>query len=172
MSRKKGTRDKNDWRRFKTTKQRGEWVELLFMAAAALYGFRVLKPWGDSSEYDVAIDYHGRLIRIQVKGFSARKGNQGGYLCRLRHGMSGLERYRPTDLDFFALYILPAHAWYIIPSSTVLLPTPKFSLSVYPNGVPARCGQHSAEHDYEPYREAWSLLAKSRATLRTHRVRR
>jgi hypothetical protein len=157
-------RNKYDWEQFHTFKQRGEWVELLFMAAAYLHGFRVLKPWGDSWEYDVAIDYLGRLIRVQVKGFSARKG--GGYLCRLRHGISGVERYRPTDVDFFALYILPAQAWYIIPSSAVLLPKPKFAITVFPNGLLPRSGRHKAEHDYEPYREAWTLLTKSPAELR------
>ena len=157
-------RHKHDWERFKSFKQRGEWVELLFMAAAYLRGLRVLTPWRDSSPYDVALDHLGRLIRIQVKGFSARKG--GGYLCRLRHGIHGLERYSPADLDFFALYILPAQAWYIIPSSVVLEPTPKYSISVYPDGLPKHNGRHVGEHDYEPYREAWHLLTKTPAELR------
>ena len=50
---------------FKTFKERGEWVELQFMAAAALRGFRVLKPWGDSLQYDIGIDHQGRLLRVQ-----------------------------------------------------------------------------------------------------------
>jgi hypothetical protein len=157
-------RHKHDWEQFKSFKQRGEWVELLFMAAAYLQGYCVLKPWGDSFAYDVALDHQGRLIRIQVKGFSARKG--GGYLCRLRHGIDGLQRYSPADVDFFALYILPAQAWYIIPSSRVLLPTPKYAISVFPNGLLSRSGRHTAQHDYEPYREAWSLLTKSPTELR------
>ena len=143
---------------FKTFKERGEWVELQFMAAAALRGFRVLKPWGDSLQYDVGVDQRGRLLRVQVKGSSARKG-RGGYLCRLRHGGSGLQRYNPADVDLFALYILPAQAWYLIPSATVLRPRPKMYLTFYPHGLP-RPGRHTAAHDYEPYREAWHLLAK------------
>jgi hypothetical protein len=144
---------------FKTFKERGEWVELQFMAAAALRGFHVLKPWGDSLQYDIGVDRQGRLLRVQIKGSSARKG-RGGYLCRLRHGGSGTQRYDLNEVDLFALYILPAEAWYLIPSATVLRPKPKMYLTFYPNGL-HRPGQHSAAHDYEPYREAWHLLAEA-----------
>jgi hypothetical protein len=156
-----------DYKRiFKTYKERGEWVELQFMAAAAFRGFRVLKPWGDSLQYDVGVDQRGRLLRVQVKGSSARKG-RGGYLCRLCHGGSGKERYHPDHVDLFAFgtcpersrRILPAEAWYLIPSATVLCPKPKMHLTFYPNGL-SRRGRHTAAHDYEPYREAWHLLAK------------
>jgi hypothetical protein len=47
------------WQRFPTLKQRGERVELEFMAQAALHGYHVLKPWGDSLEDDVAIEHNG-----------------------------------------------------------------------------------------------------------------
>jgi hypothetical protein len=87
------------WKKFKTFKQRGEWVELEFMAAASLRGYHVLKPCGDNLNYDVAIDHRGSILRVQVKGFSARKGQ--GYLARLRHGGSGKQRYSPADLDLF-----------------------------------------------------------------------
>jgi len=45
------------WKKFKSFKQRGEWVELRFMATAAERGFCVLKPWGDTRPYDVGIDH-------------------------------------------------------------------------------------------------------------------
>jgi hypothetical protein len=35
-------------------KARGEWAELRFMTRATELGFRVTKPWGDSSPYDLA----------------------------------------------------------------------------------------------------------------------
>ena len=56
---------KKSYGHFKTFKERGEWVELQFMAAAASHGYRVLKPWGDSLEYDVAIEHGGDLVRVQ-----------------------------------------------------------------------------------------------------------
>src|ERR1700722_17664613 len=153
---------KHAWENFKTYKQRGEWVELQFMAAAALRGYRVLKPWGDSWQYDVAIDHGGKFLRVQVKGFSARNGT--GYLARLRHGNSREECYQPDDLDLFAIYILPQFAWYLIPSVTVLLPKPKMYLTFYPDRPPPP-GRHTAAHDYEHYREAWELLGQSSTQL-------
>ncbi len=144
-----------DWKRFKSFKQRGEWVELLFMAAATLHGYHVLKPWGDSLEYDIGVEQHTALLRVQVKGFSYRRG--GGYLCRLRHGGSGEQRYNAKDVDLFALYVMPVQAWYLIPSARVLRPTPKMYLRLYPV-APPRPGRHTSAHDYEPYREAWHLL--------------
>jgi len=150
------------WQHFHTFKQRGEWVELQFMAAASLRGYRVLKPWGDSLEYDLCVEHHSQFLRVQVKAFSSRRG--GGYYCRLRHGGSGAQRYHPADLDLFALFILPAEAWYLIPSAHVLVPTPKMSLRLYPDGPP-RPGRHTLAHDYERYREAWGLLGKTREEL-------
>ena len=46
-------------------KERGEWAELRFMTRATELGFRVNKPWGDSSPYDVATDHRGRFRRVQ-----------------------------------------------------------------------------------------------------------
>jgi hypothetical protein len=152
------------WDLFKSFKQRGEWVELQFMAQAASHGLSVLKPHGDSLQYDVVIDSAGHFLRVQVKGFSAHHG-RGGYLVRLRRGGGGAQRYRSEDLDFFAVYILPANAWYLIPSARVLLPTPKMWLRFYPDGPPRR-GRHTSAHDYEPYREAWGLLSKNRKQLK------
>ena len=159
-------RKKQDWDKFRTFKERGEWVELLFMAAASLHGYHVLKPWGDTLPYDVGIEQDGNLLRVQVKSSTARKG--GGYLCRLRHGGSGEQRYNPDDVDLFASYILPVEAWYLIPTAAIFLPTPKMNLRFYPDHPP-RPGRHDHDHDFEPYREAWSLLTKDRRELSRHR---
>ena len=70
------------WGNFSTLKERGEWVELQFMAAAASRGYHVLKPYGDSLAYDVGIDHGGRLMRVQVKSTSVRNGT--GYFCQFR----------------------------------------------------------------------------------------
>jgi hypothetical protein len=44
------------WERFTSFKQRGEWVELRFMAQAAKRRFAVSKPWGETQAYDVGIE--------------------------------------------------------------------------------------------------------------------
>jgi PD-(D/E)XK nuclease superfamily protein len=56
---------------FRTFKERGEWVELQFMARAVRKGFKVSKPWGDSSAYDVGIESGERILRVQVKSTDA-----------------------------------------------------------------------------------------------------
>jgi hypothetical protein len=152
------------WQKFKSFKQRGEWVELLFMAAAALHGYHVLKPNGDNLPYDVGIEQAGGLLRVQVKSTSHRQG--GGYVGRLRRGGSidGERYYDSNDVDLFALYILQPQIWYLIPAHRVFYPKPKLHIRLYPE-APPRPGRRKPEHDYEPYREAWGLLGKDRKEL-------
>ena len=57
----------NDWIHFKTYKQRGEWVELQFMAEAAKHRFAISKPWGETQSYDVGIEHSSNFLRVQVK---------------------------------------------------------------------------------------------------------
>jgi hypothetical protein len=152
----KRTTNKHDWEQFANFKQRGEWVELLFMAAAYLHGFRVLKPWGDSWEYDV-----GRLIRIQVKSTSVRNGT--GYFCQFRRNYLIEKPYSLNELDLFAAYIIPEKVWYIIPASVILTPTIKTAITVCP-----MTALKKDRYKYEHYREAWDLLKKSRSQLRRY----
>jgi hypothetical protein len=151
-------RSKNLWDSFKTFKHRGEWVELMFMAAAALHGYHVLKPWGDSLEYDVGVEQAGRLLRVQVKSTTVRNGT--GYFCQFRRNYRVEEPYSLDDLDLFASYIVPVQTWYLIPASVILLPKIKQGIMVYPI---AEVKQD--RYKYEHYREAWGLLGKAREDL-------
>ncbi len=135
---------------FKTFKERGEWVELLFMAWALRKGLMVSKPWGDSSSYDVGIEYRGRLLRIQVKSTSYRLAN--GYQCGFRPHTKGGKRYTRRKVDFFAAYIVQEEVWYIIPAA-VVLKTKSSCLMLCPV-QPMRRNVYR----YERYREAWKLL--------------
>ncbi|MGA2746536.1 MAG: group I intron-associated PD-(D/E)XK endonuclease [Candidatus Sulfotelmatobacter sp.] len=149
--------------KFRTFKERGEWIELEFMAAAASRGYHVLKPWGDSLAYDVAIDHGGSLTRVQVKSGAVRNG--GGYICRFLRGHK--EPYTLEEVDVFAAYVVPVATWYLIPAAVILRPSPKSGLTLYPFSAlkKDRCG-------YEHYREAWGLLGKSRSDLSLHNQRR
>ena len=61
----------------KGCKERGEWVELCFMAKAAGMGMLVSKPLGDSCRYDVLVEAGGRILRVQVKStIYRRRGNE------------------------------------------------------------------------------------------------
>jgi hypothetical protein len=138
-------------------KQRGEWVELQFMAAAASHGFHLLKPWGDSRAYDVGIDQSTHFLRVQIKSTSCRR--RSGYYCRFRGGGHDTG-YDLASVDLFASYIIPTNVWYLIPASVILTPKAKAGVLLCPE-----VGLHYNRNKYEPYREAWGLLAKSKSDL-------
>jgi PD-(D/E)XK endonuclease len=135
---------------FKNFKVRGEWVELQFMAQAMRHRFEVAKPWGDSSSYDVGVEHQRRYLRVQVKSTSYRIGN--GYLCSFKPNHRG-GRYTIRKVDFFAAYVIPVNAWYILPSR-VVLKTKSHDLMLCPGRPKAR----SDGNRYEIYLEAWHLL--------------
>src|SRR6266566_7076034 len=76
---------------FKNSKQRGEWVEMLFMARASREGLQVSKPYGDSAAYDFIVESGALCSRVQVK--STRSRFEKGFRCNLRASMS--RRYSP-----------------------------------------------------------------------------
>jgi hypothetical protein len=136
-------------RGFRTFKERGEWVELVFMARAVRLGFRVTKPWGDSSSYDVGVESGERTLRVQVKSTDYRHGS--GYLCGFKPNRNGAP-YTTKKIDFFAAYVIPEDAWYVLPAR-IVLSRRSTDLSL--------CPVHKRKYDryrYERYREAWELL--------------
>jgi hypothetical protein len=127
---------------FKTYKQRGEWVELLFMTRAAKRGYIVSKPWGDSARYDVGIEQDGRFKRVQMKGTDCRKC--GGYVCLLFGGRK--QAYTTKQIDYFAIYLLEEDVWYIFPAKRL---AGQGSVTLSPR---------HARSAYGRYKEAWELL--------------
>jgi hypothetical protein len=124
---------------FKTPKQRGEWVEMRFMARAAEEGLHVSKPWGESTAYDFIVEHGRRCLRIQVKSTMMRRDN--GYICHL----VGSNRipYAQGAFDFAAVYIIFSDVWFIAPQRIQ-------------NAIFLRPGiRRSKNHQYE---EAWHLL--------------
>jgi len=90
-----------------------------------------------------------RFLRVQVKSTSFRLGN--GYLC----GFSSNQRskqYTRRQVDFFAAYVIPEDAWYMIPAAAVLKKKGT-ELMLYPLQTMRR-----DRYKYEVYREAWNLL--------------
>jgi hypothetical protein len=55
------------WEQFRSYKERGEWVELQFMAQAARRQFAVCKPWGETHYYDIGIEHGPNFLRVQIK---------------------------------------------------------------------------------------------------------
>jgi hypothetical protein len=155
------------WKKFKSLKQRGEWVELRFMACAAERGFYVLKPWGEIRPYDVGIEYRQNFLRVQVKSTTFRTGT--GYQLHFKPNDSK-RTYNVDDFDLFAAYVVPVDAWYIIPSALVLSDTlgdaHTTAFMLHPVKPPKRY-----RYNYEAYKEAWPLLYKSRRAL-AERIKR
>ena len=131
---------------FKTYKQRGEWVELLFMTRAAAQGFNVSKPFGDSTRYDVSVENEGRFRRVLVKSTSAAHGDEG-FVCCLKR--TGIPYYRLEEVDFFALYVVPEDVWYILPAAVVL----RLASNI-------RLAPHDKKQKYHRYIEAWNLMRR------------
>ncbi len=109
-------------------KERGEWAELRFMARVSELGFRLSKPWGDSARYDFALEVDNRFLRVQVKSTISRCG--GGYVCTLNP--SGGQRYTASQVDFFAVYVIPEDVWYVLPTEVATQTKSHFLLAPWP----------------------------------------
>jgi hypothetical protein len=137
------------------------------MTRVAEHGVMISKPWGDSARYDLMIEHHGRVLRIQVK--STMRIVRGCYRCHLPtpapttklssraqsrdllsfpHRRASLsEPLSRNQIDFVAAYIIPLDLWYILPAPVTTRLHGHISLSPHRKG-----------HKYEPYLEAWHLL--------------
>lgn len=127
--------------------RKGEIAETLFCARALRYGWNVSKPIGQNALYDLMIEMFGVVRRIQVRSVWG-KAKYGGHAVRMCHMQRGRDRrYGRDEVDFFAVYVGRAEAWYVIPSEAVRVG----SISLFPQQAHTR-GQ------WERYREAWELL--------------
>jgi len=145
----------DEFKIFKNFKERGEWVEARFIADALRHGYKVLKPWGDSEPFDVALHFGNRIVRVQVKSTSNRYGT--GYLCQFKPNYF-TQPYSLDQLDFFAAYVIMQNTWYLIPGPVIIGgKVNKSGLMLYPM-EPEKRGRYL----YESYREAWPLLRPRR----------
>lgn len=151
------------WERFKSFKQRGEWVELRFMEQAAMRSFAVCTPWGGTRPYDVGIECGPNFLRVQVKSTTYRVG--AGYLCQFKPNHLKKHDYTLKQLDLFAAYVIPMDTWYLIPGALLLGKRRLTTAMLSPVFPPAK----KASYRYEGYREAWYLLTRSRSELARER---
>jgi PD-(D/E)XK endonuclease len=125
----------------KNSKLRGEWAELRFMARAAEHGLMASKPWGDSAPYDVLVERHGRVRRVQIK--CTCKQRLQSYVCSVSNRRGP---YTSDQIDFIAAYIVPADTWYIVP------------VAALPRSFDIWLSPHRPNSRYGLYKEAWHLL--------------
>ncbi len=136
-------RKKNNSEWIADCKERGEWAELCFMARAKGLGMGVLKPFGESGRYDVAVENGGPIWRVQVKStIYCRRGNE----YSLNVMGPGRKQYKKGTVDFFAVWVIPVGEWYIIPYAAM---GKKTTLHFTAGSKRAKWAQ---------YREAWDLL--------------
>jgi len=150
---------KHEWERFTSYKQRGEWVELQFMAQAAKRRFAISKPWGETQAYDVGIEHGANFLRVQVKSTTSRVG--AGYRCMFKPNYQKKRDYSLKEIDLFAAYVIPEDAWYLIPA-VLLLGRRRRTMAMLCPVVPPK---KRVCYCYECYREAWVLLTKNRTEL-------
>ena len=113
------------------------------MTRAKGLGMGVLKPYGDSRLYDVAVEDGGKILRVQVKCTMYRRRGSGYSLNILG---PGLKKYPKGSVDFFAVFIIPIHEWYIGPYAAMRR---RRTMHVTPG---------SRRAQWAPYLEAWELL--------------
>lgn len=128
----------------KHAKVRGEWAELKFMAAAAEHGLHVTKPWGETTQYDFAVEHEARFVRVQVKSTICK--DRRGYPCSVR-GNAG--PYRGNPFDFIAAYVVPEDVWFIIPEHVV---HGRARIVLYP---------HLQKSRFRQYQNNWNLLKEA-----------
>ena len=152
------------WDRFTSFKQRGEWVELEFMARTAQLRFAISKPWGETQAYDVGIAHGLNFLRVQVKSTTCH--NRAGYLCQFKPNQQKKHDYSLDEIDLFAAYVVPEDVWYLIPAVLLLGKRRRIMAMLCPLVPPVK----KASYRYEIYREAWHLLTKSRIELSQSKV--
>jgi hypothetical protein len=130
--------------RIKNHKLRGEWAVLVFMARVKEMGFGLVRPWGESSRYDVGVEWEGRYMRVQVKSTIYKVGH--AYVCNTRAD-NDYRPYTVRQIDFLAAYVIPSNVRYIVPARV----TTKLKGNIW-------LSPHKKGHKYERFMEAWELL--------------
>ena len=104
----------------KNTAKKGEITEIMVLAALIRLGYACLIPWGHDHRYDIAIDFCGRLVRIQCK--TARYSELSGCLMfntAITYARVGgkphiVRGYR-GEADYFGVYSQYTGKTYLIP---------------------------------------------------------
>lgn len=139
-----------EYPQLRSRNRKGDIAEMAFLARAMRFGFNVCKPFNTDSRYDVLVEAAGRYSRVQVKsGWQPPSGTGKTYVVRIaRRPHGGPTFYRSDETDFFAAYVAPEDAWYIIPREVV---SHQSVIALFPHSPRSR-GR------LEIYREAWDLF--------------
>ncbi len=85
--------------------------ELAFSAEAMRHGYKVAQPLGDNEQFDLLLTAGGdRLYRVQVKSSANPLKDVYTYVIR-----RGKNKTKYSEVDVFALYMIPERIFFIIP---------------------------------------------------------
>jgi hypothetical protein len=129
---------------FGNGKHQGAWVELLFMARIAGLGCTPNTPHGDNSAYDSIVQHRWKLSRVQVKSVGTLRNCC--YQVKIEYPYK--PHYKSRDVDFVAVYVIPADTWYVIPLGALR------GIKI----IMLRPNRPTKARRFEKYREAWHLL--------------
>jgi hypothetical protein len=129
------------------------------MAEAMRHGYRVSKPWGDSSAYDVGVEAGAGVLRVQVKSTDCRA--QYEYLCQFNPNAKS-RPYRLKEVDFFVAYVIPRDACYVILAAVILRGKGIKAGEIKAMTLLPEKARHPERYRFEGYREAWELMAGKR----------
>jgi len=126
----------------------------------------VLKPVGDRLPYDLAIEYDGHLLRIQVKSawYEPSKGLYTVDVRRTKTNRREMVRdlYRQQDFDFAILYVPDRDVCYVMPVAVFI--SYRSGISLVETNKRQRAPRSAA------YRERWDLLSEWAARFGNGRV--
>jgi len=94
----------------------GDRTELAVMAAIASTGHRVLVPFSSYLRFDIAFDFHGRLIKVQCKSGRELKG---AVVFETADRTAGVGRDYRDDADLFGVYCHGRQEAYLVPVNDV-----------------------------------------------------
>ena len=135
--------------RLSARKRQGEAAEARFLADASARGLLVCRPWGEDVPFDFVVQGRRRFHRVQVKSVWAppARGHRA-YSALAARGRRSKTPYRPSEVDFVAVWIARKASWYIIPIRALAGRVRVQLASDHPR----------SRRLYEQYREAWALL--------------
>ncbi len=106
------------------TSKKGEITESIVLARLVQLGYECLLPWGHDHRYDIAIDDHGKLVRIQCK--TARYVERWGCLefnTAITYARLGVKPHvrkgYQDEADYFGVYSPDIGKIYLVPVGDV-----------------------------------------------------
>jgi hypothetical protein len=101
-------------------KQKGDLAELMAAADPRRRGYKLAIPFGEDCDYDLVVERHGRLERVQVK-YTTSDGSIVVVRCRSHSLTNGRVRatkyYTAATVDWIAVWEATTGTPYYVPSS-------------------------------------------------------